>query len=447
MDRTGAIGDLIPEIVRGRLSALPAAASYWVALSGGCDSTVLLHVMHQLRLAQLVRGVHVHHGLYNEADSWAAFCERQCAELGIPLTVLRLQARAPEGQSQEAWARRMRYEALRPLLGSDEALLTAHHQQDQAETVLLQLLRGAGPAGLAAMPACSGFGAGWHLRPLIDVPRAALRAYAEANALQWVDDHSNTDIRFDRNYLRQRVLPLVVERWPQYARTLARAARWQAGASVLLRELAAEDLQCVAGSRAGCVSVTALRLLSESRRRNVLRHWLAQRQLPVPSAAHFEQLLGLLAARRDACACVRWPGAEVRRYRDDLHATVPLAPHDATQVWEWDPRVSLQLPLGTLSARRCRGEGLSSEAAAREPLVVHFRRGGERCHRGAKGGGKTLKGLLQERGVPPWLRDRIPLVCAGAELAAIADWWVCASFRARPDEEGWVIEWAPIGDS
>ncbi len=441
MDRSASSSDPLSEIVRRHLAAITEAAAHRIALSGGCDSIVLLHVVHGLRLAQPLRAVHVHHGLHAEADDWAAFCERQCARLDIPVAVLRVQARAPDGESPEAWARRLRYQVLRPLLDRNEVLLTAHHQQDQAETVLLQLLRGAGPAGLAAMPVRTVFGAGSHLRPFIDVPRASLRAYAEAHGLQWIEDHSNADIRFARNYLRQRVLPVIAARWPHYAPTIARAARWQAEATTALVTLAEEDLQRVRGSHEPCVSVAGLHGLSERRMRNALRSWLTQQGLPIPGSVHLEQIARMLMARPDAQACVRWPGAEVRRYRDDLYAAAPLARHDATAEWQWDPRLSLKLPFGVLSARRSRGEGVRIDPIAASSLVVRFRRGGERCHGGAMAGGKTLKGLMQEHGVPPWLRDRVPLVYAGDELAAVANWWICGAFHARPEQDGWVIDW------
>lgn len=391
-------------------------------------------------LGAQVRAVHVHHGLHRQADAWAAFCESVCEECGVALTVLRVDARPPAGESPEDWARRCRYAALETLIEEGEVLLTAHHEQDQAETLLLQLLRGAGPAGLSAMPASTPFGKGWHGRPLLHCSAAMLAAYARAQALKWQDDHSNADRRYDRNFLRHEVLPLLARRWPRYTATLSRAAGWQAEAADLLVGLAQRDLAQVAGDDL-TLSLTALQALGAARLRNVLRLWLHRRDLPVPNARHIDQIrLTLISGRCDSVACVRWSGAEVRRYRDRLYAMPPLPPHDATQVLTWNPQAPVPLPGGVLDARRQRGQGISVRLAAERGLTIRFREGGERLCLD-DGHHHSVKKLLQERGILPWLRARLPLIYCGGEIAAVADLWLCQAFRAGEDEEGWSPTW------
>ena len=233
------------------LRDLPETPCYWVAVSGGLDSRVLLEAMAALRavLDAPLRAAHVDHGLHPDSATWAAFCAEACAGLGVPLHTLRINARAPPGASPEAYARTLRYQALRGVVGAGDVLLTGHHLDDQAETVLLQLLRSAGPHGLAGMPRCTPWEGAWLCRPLLDFPRQALREFARARGLRWIEDPSNDSTRFERNILRHQVIPILGRRWPGIARTLAQAADRQADAAAVLDAIASEDLQ---GVRRGC---------------------------------------------------------------------------------------------------------------------------------------------------------------------------------------------------
>ncbi|NIR59118.1 MAG: tRNA lysidine(34) synthetase TilS, partial [Gammaproteobacteria bacterium] len=274
------------------------AARYWVAYSGGLDSLVLLHALaaRRDRLGAPLAAVHVDHGLHPDSGRWAAHCARTCAALGVPYECRVVEATAASGESPEAAARRARYEALAGLLEPGACLLTAHQRDDQAETLLLQLLRGAGPDGLAGMPMCRPLGAGWHLRPLLDWERADLHAYARAQGLEWVEDASNRDTGIDRNYLRHIVLPALRERWPGAPATLARAARHQAEAAELLVALGRADARAAADAAPGTLRASALRDLPAPRQRNLLRAWIARAGLPAPSAAQLERV------RLDVCA-------------------------------------------------------------------------------------------------------------------------------------------------
>lgn len=427
------------------LGRLPDVERYWVAYSGGLDSTVLLHAMVRAGGAPGagLRAVHVNHGLSPAAGAWAEHCRKVCEELQIPFTLLEVDARAAAGESPEAAARHARYAALAALITERDCLLTAHHQDDQAETVLLQLLRGCGPQGLAAMPFAARFAGGWHARPLLDVRRAELRAYAGREGLSWIEDPSNLDIGFRRNYLRQRVMPVLEREWPGVSASLGRSASHCAETAALLDDLASLDLERAAGPRADSLRTEALVRLSPERQRNLLRAWIRRLGLPAPAAVHLERLQDdVLAAGRDAAPLLHWPGVEVRRYRGLIHAMRPLPRHDPTCVLPWDMGAPLPLPDGgRLIAHPARGEGVMISARRDASVFVRFRRGGERCRPVGGAHTRPLKKLLQERDVPPWRRDRLPLLYIDDQLAAVADLCVCEPFGAGPGEEGVRIEW------
>ncbi len=444
------IAALTPSRFTAVVRAFPPAPRYWVAYSGGCDSHVLLHLLSVLR-AQLpgrLAAVHVDHGLSMDAPRWVAHCRRVCRRLSVPLEVLRVEARNRRGESPEAAARRARYQALAELMAPGECLLTAHHRDDQAETLLLQLLRGSGPRGLAAMPARIPFAGGMHLRPLLDFERAALRAYARREGLEWVEDESNFDAGIRRNFLRHQVLPLLRQHWPRVALTFSRSAAHCAEAAQLLDELAAMDLEAIGGRGAPdsspdpSLDVAALQALPPARRRNLLRYWLRGLGLPQPQAAQLQRIEeDLLGAGPDRQPAVHWAGVVLRRHRGRLHVTQPLPPFDASIVLVWSLSRSLELPGGNgrLEARPVQGRGLAARRCG-ERVQVCFRRGGERC-RMAGGRHHSLKKLLQEKGVPPWIRDRLPLICVAGEVVAVADLWRSPDFEADSGEQGWEIHW------
>ncbi len=431
-------------LVREALASLPPShdSALAVAYSGGRDSTVLLHLLREIGAPAAIRAIHVHHNLHPQAERWADLCVRQCAQWNVPLELLRVDARAPRGESPEAWARRVRYEALCAALRAGEALLTAHHQQDQAETLLLQLVRGAGPAGLAAMPRLTSLGGHPHLRPLIDAPANLIAEYAGQRRLTWIEDPSNVETRYDRNFLRRRVLPVLEERWPRAAATVARAAAWQAEAADLLQALAGSDLAAAVGVTPSRLRRDALAALPASRRHNLLRGWLKGLGMPLPSAAQLREVDRLLAARRDAASCVHWGGVELRRFHDELIAMSPLPIFTAGGPVPWRPgEGDLLLPAGTLTASRRQGAGLAQSALAGRRTAIRYRAGGETLRLRAGGPSRPVKLLLQEWSIPPWLRDRLPLLYVEDELAAVADRAIAAEFRAGPGAEGWALQW------
>jgi len=432
------------DLRRSLVELTPAAArGYVLALSGGADSLALAAAAADLRTTGLglpLRAVHVNHGLQPAAGEFSAVCERACATLGLPLKVLALAPAVAAGRSLEEWAREARYAALAADLQPGECLLTAHQREDQAETFLLQALRGAGLAGLAAMPARAEFGAGWHLRPLLGVARQALKDFVARRDLSAMEDAMNADPRFDRAYLRGAVWPALTRRWPGAAEVLARSAVHAAGA---LRELRAQAARDLTRARDGdALSLPALRHLSDARRREALRAFIETRGVrPPPRARLLEALRQMQEARADAAPLMRWEGRSLRRYRDRLYLTAAAPPSLSTASWSWreTPLFALGEGLGCLRLVARRG-GLD---AARLPdgLRLAPRRGAERLRIERGGRTRALRNLLQDAGVVPWLRDGLPLLYAGDVLIAVAQLWRAADWCVEADALGLAVEW------
>lgn len=454
------------ELITGIPASVIRSAGVLVAVSGGLDSTVLLHALADcppIRERGL-RAIHVHHGLQADADAWAAHCERVCVDLDVALQVVRVAVDPASGDGPEAAARDARLAAFARVLGENEALALAHHRDDQAETFLLRALRASGPDGLAAMRAWRRFGSGWLWRPLLGVPRSELLAYARQHRLRWIEDPSNDDTRLDRNFLRQRVLPLLRERWPHADASFARAAALAAEAADLLAGGDAEALAAARTDDRHSLSVEGLRRLSPARRARVLRRWVAALDLPpLPAAGIASVEASLLDARPDAGAEFAWHGAVLRRWRGLLHADVRRAPLPGDYRVEWNGLQPLQLPTGDVLALAEEGEGekrgqsefrsgvptgpglapakLHSDPFS-PPLLVHARRGGERITLPGRGHSHALKHVLQDLVVPPWVRERLPLLSdAEGRLLAAADIAYSAPFDAWLRERGVRLQW------
>ncbi|QSA95539.1 tRNA lysidine(34) synthetase TilS [Methylococcus sp. EFPC2] len=437
-----------------QLALAPPPRRYLIAYSGGLDSHVLLHLYSRLRATWAeppgCQVLHVHHGLQDEADAWVEHCARVCRELSLPFQSLYVDARARQGDSPEEAARDARYRALQDRVEDGDVLLIAQHQDDQAETLLLQLLRGAGLAGLAAMPKCAPFGSGYLLRPLLDWPRTALQEYAEGQQLRWIEDPSNADASYDRNFLRLSVIPLLKARWPAASKTLSRSAGHCAEALHRLEHLARDLYLVVLNEDKVTLSVSRLLQLEQADRRWVLRQWLRERGYRLPAAAALERLAGeMLLAREDKMPVVAWPEGEVRRYRDALYLRAPAAPQDTAAVMEWNGTSALELPDGNgiLVARSSGEGGIALDAWRSARITVRYRQGGEVCRLPGRAGSHALKKLLQEAGIPPWERTRLPLIELNGALAAIADRWVCDPFQAAPGRPAIRIEWESKGGS
>jgi tRNA(Ile)-lysidine synthase len=442
--RPGDAPSFVGTVVADALAkALPAGGRIAIAFSGGRDSSALLDAA--LTAAPAARcdvvAFHVHHGLSAHADAWSRFCAGVCAARGVPLHVRRVRVpRMPRG-SVEAAARTARYAALAALAREHtvDAVLLAHHADDQAETMLLQLLRGAGPRGLAAM-AVARVDAGilW-LRPLLAVPRTTLDAYAAARKLPYVDDDSNVDVRHRRNGLRSGVVPALRSLAPGYPATLVRAAELQADASELLDDLARLD----AGADADGDSLDRSRLAQLPARRaaNLLRWFLRQRGLPAPPKARLAEMLRqLTTAGRGARVALHHAGARVRVHRGRIvvhpDACVPFA-------IRWDGEESIALPHGTLRVACTRGAGIAARHLEGSTVTIRSGIPGERLRTASHGARRRVADLLREAGIPSWQRPAIPRVYRGDTLAAVAALGVDAAFVARPGEPAFTLAWQP----
>lgn len=427
------------------ISALPTCKRLLVAYSGGMDSHVMLHAVWSLRseLTSEIQAIHVNHGLQSEAAEWAERCSGFCRSNQIPITVINIDATPVKGESPEAAAREGRYRAVLGYMCEGDILLTAHHSDDQAETVLLQLLRGSGPSGLSAMPVICGFGPGFHARPLLEFSRADLAEYARQNGLQWLDDLSNSDTSFDRNFLRHRVVPLLKQRWPAMEKTLSRSASHCAEAQQLIEDAARVDLLGMQLGQDNSMSVAALAALPPPRARAVIRTWINDAGLRLPDTARLDRVLReMLTAREDRNPVVDWADVELRRYRDRLYLMSALQVLDPATELEWDGRSPLELPsgLGTLFVEEAEA-GISRSAWEEGPVSICFRVGGERCRPLGRNSSKSLKNLFQEQAIPPWERGRTPLVKINGRLAAVGDIWLCDGFKAEGSDNALKICW------
>lgn len=413
-----------------------------VAFSGGLDSTVLLAGLSRAGLAVPLRAVHVDHGLQRGSADWSEHCARAAAGLEVEFVTRRVAVDRASREGLEAAARAARYAALKELLAPDEWLLTAHHADDQLETLLLRMLRGTGVRGLRGIIGFGRFGAGWLGRPLLGFTRDALRAEAAARGLTWVEDPSNAEMRHDRNYLRLQVLPALRSRWPAAAHHAQRLAEQARDAEQLLEAQAGADAQTLAAP--WHVPREALAALDAARQRNLVRHLLRAIGLEVPSARKIEELRhALLTSHAESHARVAWPGAEGRVYRGALYLLPPLP---AASPEGYSARVAASVPWVGPEGRvelvpAQDGCGLP-QSWVDEGLTLRFRRGGERFRPHGRDHRHSLRSLFQERGIVPWLRDRVPLIYRGTELAAIGDLWQSAeAVAAAPNEPRWRVKW------
>lgn len=395
----------VPRPLDAAFEPLPDAA-LCVALSGGLDSTVLLHVLSRQCRAQSrpLRALHVHHGLSVHADAWVTACDALCSGLGIPLVVRRVDVDVDAGFGIEAAAREARRATFAEVLRPGEILVLAHHRDDQAETFLLRALRGSGPDGLGCMQTWQDFAHGQLWRPWLELPRHAIEAHAHAHGLRWIEDDSNADERFDRNYLRRNVMPLLQARWPHADEAFARAAVYAREAAALLRD---EDMRALASLRTAddhVLSLAGLRPLPRVRRARVLRAWIASLDLPPLPRVGIQQIeTDLLDARPDSAASFVWQGTVVQAWRDLLYAGCACEPLAATFNVAWRGEDVLELPGGG----QLRLEGTARLDAS---VQVRARVGGERITLPGRIHSHALKNVLQDLGVPPWVRAHLPLL-------------------------------------
>ena len=405
-----------------------------IAYSGGVDSSVLLHIAADcLRFSAgtgaaqkpvapyfSVLAVHINHGVDASADDWEHHCRCEAERINVPFASVRIDATPVSGQSPEENLRIKRYAALCSFMQKGDLLLTGHHQDDQAETVLLQLLRGAGAKGLAAMSSVRKFDDIYIVRPMLDISRCDIEAFAKQQELLWIEDPSNEATHYSRNYLRHRVIPVLAERWPNWKLAVNRVAAYQAETALLLEDMA-DQLVASCVSSDGTLDVARAISLDESRKRLLLRRWLQHQNLPVPGYKQINHLLKMyLSASHPASAgLVCWKNAEVRCYRGRLYAMKPLADIDCSIKKTWSRDTELALPEIGQQLSWHQFQIQMPALADVSSLTVQFRQGGERYFHAEQNYHQSLKKVFQQLGVPPWQRNRIPLIYYDDELRLI----------------------------
>jgi len=390
-----------------------------VALSGGMDSSVLLHALAQLPAARArgLRALHVDHGLHADSTRWSEHCASFSRALDVPITICAVRVERASGTGLEDAARTARFALFKQQLAAGEILALAQHRDDQAETILLKLLRGAGPEGLGGMRTLRQFAQGYLWRPLLALPRSGLHEYARAHELDWLDDPSNTDVSLRRNFLRHEILPQLLQRWPEAAAALAHSATWARAAADFIADQAAGALAQLRAGAPGTLRWRDWLALPDALRDPVLRLWLRELGLDEPAHFHVAELQRQLLAAEDRAPCLAFAQTELRRYRDLLYAMRSLlpVPDDWQAAWNGLP---LDLPGGGSLA-------LEPARALHSALNVRYRRGGERLRPAGAMHARELRTLLQEAGIPPWRRARMPLIYAEDALLAVGD--VCES--------------------
>lgn len=425
----------------------------WVAYSGGVDSHVLLHLLANSDQvsSQRLHAIHIDHGLHSDSAQWAEHCAQTAKALGVDFRCVEVEVTDIDAKGLEAAARDARYQAIAAQLSKDDVVFTAQHQNDQAETLLLQLLRGAGPKGLSAMADSALLGETRIQRPFLSFAQSDIKAYAERHQLRWIEDPSNGDNQFNRNYLRHQVWPVITQRWPSASATLSRSAQHCAEADSLLSELAELDLAVLADSGLSdwsglavmpdelCLPVEGLLSLSRARCRNLLRYFIAYHQWVLPAAVILQSIIDdVCLAAVDSVPMVSWSGIEVRRYQGKIYFSRPMPAHDASQSFVChgpdELTLSDQCCITWLSVEKL---GIS-QALFDDGLRIGFRQGGERIQLQGHQHHKSLKQLCQEWAIPPWQRDRIPLLFHADELIAVVGYGLSEQCVLAPGQQGYL---------
>ena len=406
-----------------------------VALSGGVDSVVLLHLLYELQKKHdfTLNATHVHHGLSKNADKWVKFCEKLCTKLSVPLNIHCVKLPQKKSLGIEGEARRLRYEKL--LQSKSDLVILAHHADDQAETFLLQLIRGAGVKGLSSMAHFDGSRRLW--RPLLNTSRSAIESYAKQHKLKWVEDESNLNTDFDRNFLRVKVLPLLKKRFSHISKVISRSSSHLAEAQNLLDDLAKLDFKSINCKHK--LQIKTLNKLSNTRAKNVLRYWLQINDQLMPSSDLLDEILRqVLTAKKDAELKIQLTkNFEIRRYKDEIYIVQNNKNKLKNYEIVWKGESIILLPNGSkLTFLKVKGKGIGLDFLKNKKLIISNRKGGESFRPDLKRPTKKIKQLLQESDLPPWERDHLPLIFLSRDLASIPNFGVDIKFQTKLKEVG-----------
>ena len=414
-----------------------------VSLSGGLDSTVLLHALNQVLGEDFsIRAIHINHNLNKGSQSWANFCKKICDQMQIQINIYSENINTTEGFGIEAAGRKARYRKLQKSIQQGEWLMTAHHQDDQLETVLFRIARGTGVEGLQGIQKQFNFGRGNILRPLLDVSKSEILRYAIEKKLDWVEDNSNQETYFDRNFLRMKVIPRLKERWPAFSTSVSRLSDISTQTSTLLRELAEQDLG--PDYPVNNLDIDILNNKSIGRITNIIRFLILKNKMSAPSMKVLNSGVSTLLNSKSINPTMVWANYCIKRYLDKLYfmKLSELQPNQSNQLISWsiDEPLILDENGSMLLATLTKGQGLSLEKCDKN-IHVKFRKGGESIRPVGHKITKKLKKLFQEDHILPWVRDKIPLLYKKNELVGVGDLWFNQNYIASEEEDGFLVNW------
>ena len=429
------------ELITNEIASL-AVTKFSIALSGGVDSMVLLDLLSKAKGSNdEVRAIHINHNLHESSEEWVDFVKETCEKYKLPLIIESINPKQ-EGFGLEADARDQRYKKFKEIILDNECLLTAHHLDDQTETILYRIFRGTGLDGLRSIRKKAKFGKGLLCRPLINVPREAIEQYAKLNNIKWIEDPSNKNIDFDRNYLRNNIVPSIKKRWPNAQKTITRLSSLAENNQKLLHELAKEDIGEI--EKFNVLDIGILSNKSSLRINNIFRFMILKNKMGIPSLKVLENGIETLINAKSDSPIITWDGFSIRRYKNTLYFFNPDLKQDEIRPlkmkWFIDETINLGGNRGSIQARFIKGQGIALNKCPKS-LEIKYRKGGEQIKPSGHKITKSLKNLFQENNVLPWVRDQIPLFYLDEELVSVGDLWFNQDYKAKEQEDGFLISW------
>ncbi len=429
------------ELITNEIASL-GVTKFTIALSGGVDSMVLLDLLSKAkRSSDVIKAIHINHNLHESSKEWVDFVKDACKKYKLPLIVESINPKQ-EGFGLEAEAREQRYKKFKEIILDNECLLTAHHLDDQIETTLFRIFRGTGLDGLRSIRKKAKFGKGLLFRPLINIPREAIEQYAKLNDIKWIEDPSNNNIYFDRNYLRNNIVPSIKKRWPNAQKTITRLSSLAENNQKLLHELAKEDIGEI--EKFNVLDIGILSNKSSLRINNIFRFMILKNKMGIPSLKVLENGIETLINAKSDSPIITWDGFSIRRYKNTLYFFNPDLKQDEIRPlkmkWFIDETINLGGNRGSIQARFIKGQGIALNKCPKS-LEIKYRKGGEQIKPSGHKITKSLKNLFQENNVLPWVRDQIPLFYLDEELISVGDLWFNQDYKAKEQEDGFLISW------